>query len=704
MKESKRKEILKKPALILGLAFVALGCTLGIASFSWFCPPQTSAELKGVTGEAVGSYFESGDGSETNPYVIAKPQQLYYFAWLQDMGYFNEASTKTDSSGESKTQIWPTYFELSNDLDASGLVLPPCGTENYPFVGNFNAKNHTISNLTIASSIESGYIEKYPTRLDAKVSSGSDETGVTQFNSQAALVGFFGVIGEYTDNSLTYDSSANEVKNLYLDNLTIKTKKDNLLVGIFAGYVNGIIDNCGVHYAKMDIDGVTSKISKFSNVSRFTLIGDYNTSKYSYEQDVDSGSSDSGDEGYGTSIDVYSLYNKLNNSLSSTSNPLSLPDGYAVPIKFDSSASVVLGSGTTTVTSSGANMNVSNASTIPVDSKATNIGYYSGSLGAYKDHFSKDFSSISDAGNTVVKYNKSEYGESLTDEQKEKIQSYLAKTTATGKAGDNAIVLNGSSTFEGASGNEHNFPTDASAFTVVKNAQVGSWKGDLFIPRNGIWVAPIKPGRFEFIASGTKIRANILIVRLVRSSHGDYSTGFSNTTYQIKAAKASDEDDNPFETGMAGCTMSGSTNYYFGINISQKDIECGYEYFITADSGMPAAIFGYPVIFYVDIGTDASSGTTTEKTAITNFDFVTKDSSGTLTKIKNYDETTKTATANESYVMSQVSFKVGNTTQDTLLAFRRLEDAVYYYQSPAVLTLSDTGTKTQASKEDCTSA
>ena len=50
--------------------------------------------------------------------------------------------------------------------------------------------------------------------------------------------------------------------------------------------------------------------------------------------------------------------------------------------------------------------------------------------------------------------------------------------------------------------------------------------------------------------------------------------------------------------------MQGTANYYFGINISQSNIDDGCEYFITADSGMPVAIFGYPVIFYVDIGTD----------------------------------------------------------------------------------------------------
>ena len=300
MKEDTKKWIVNKPAFFLGLSFILVGCTLGISSLAWLASPKTNANIEDMTGEATGSYFEKGDGTESNPYGIANAKQLYYFSWLQDMGYFNEVDSKTNT-------VPTTYFELMDDIDASGYVLPPCGTETYPFVSNFDAKNYTISNLTISNTIETDYITQYPTRLDGKVN-GSDETGVEQFNGQAAIVGFFGIIGEYTDGSISYDSSANKVTNLYLDNLTIKTKKSNLLVGIFAGYVNGLIDNCGVHYAKMDIDGASSAIAgKFSNVSSYTLIGAYNTTKYKWDEDPDGG----GDVGYGTSTDIRALYDEM---------------------------------------------------------------------------------------------------------------------------------------------------------------------------------------------------------------------------------------------------------------------------------------------------------------------------------------------------------------------------------------------------------
>lgn len=695
MKESKGKKAFKKPFLILGLAFIALGCTLGLSSLAWFATPSTSASVTKMEGEANGSYFESGTGVEGDPYIIANAKQLYYFAWLQDMGFFN--SPTTDES-TAETTIQTTYFKIKDGLtsiDASGYVLPPVGIEKYPFVGNFDANNCTITGLTVSNKIGTGYIEEYPTLLDTENSKLTKE----EFNGedQASIVGFFGIIGEYNKiPSATYDSETNEVKNLYLDDLTIKTSdKSNLLIGIFAGYVNGLIDNCGVHYAKMNINGATSKLSNFSNVSRFTLIGDYNTDEYRYAQDTESGSS--GDEGYGTSIDVYSLYNKLSTSLGSTDNPLTVPSNYAIPIKFDSSKSVVAGSGTTTVTSSGSSISATNASTIPVDSSSKNIGYYSGSLQVFKDKFgSIDFTNISEAGNaSSVKYS------TLTDEEKNKIQTYLATSTSTGRSGDNALYLNGTSYFDGTTYTRAQpFPTSTDAYSVIQNAKVGDWNGNLFIPNNGIWVAPINAGRFEFICTGNSSWGSvILIIRLQRSTAQDYSTGFKNINFSVDFYGA-------WTNNAVGFFVKSSEVAYYGLNISNDDIEAGYEYFITSDAGS-MNLRGCPYIFYLDIGTDAGSGGDTDtKTVITNFDFVTKDSDGSLTKIKNYNETSKTYEANEDYELSEVTFKIGDTTDDTTLAFRRLNDTVgvYYYQSSAILTPSANGTKTSTTKEDCTSA
>ncbi|MBP5312401.1 MAG: hypothetical protein J6112_06180, partial [Clostridia bacterium] len=157
------------------------------------------------------SYFESGDGTgvyqyneyyttENNvdiPYhgldgngnelteetgcafEIKYPVQLYYFAWLQYLGYFNRPAEGSDDT------IDQVYFYLSADLDMTGWVLPPVGTSDYPFVGNFDGNGHTISNLTI-QNVNTG-------------TGGSSSTNLTDIPvdniSGAEIIGFFGVVG-----------------------------------------------------------------------------------------------------------------------------------------------------------------------------------------------------------------------------------------------------------------------------------------------------------------------------------------------------------------------------------------------------------------------------------------------------------------------------------------------------------------------------
>ena len=93
----------------------------------------------GIIASTRESYFERGDGSSENPFIIARPIQMYYFAWLQDLGFFNK-----DDNGE----ISQVYFKIDykNDetvfdtieIDMDGYSIPPIGTPQYPFIGNFD--------------------------------------------------------------------------------------------------------------------------------------------------------------------------------------------------------------------------------------------------------------------------------------------------------------------------------------------------------------------------------------------------------------------------------------------------------------------------------------------------------------------------------------------------------------------------------------
>lgn len=228
-------------------------------TYAWYRPIKLNFAPAKVDGSIRASYFESGDGSQDKPFEIAKPEQFYNLAWLQYLGKFNEA-------GENGA-IPTTYFYLSADIDMTGYVLPPVGTEKYPFVGNFDGKGKTVTGLKIA----------VPTDLPIE---GEYE------NPQ--IVGAFGVVGTMNGEAgniiiggqnYTYSSAANEVKNVTFKGLTVETQTTNALIGLAAGYVNGTLTNVGIQLdnnlmSNLDIKFNTSPLNAISaNLSDHSLVG-----------------------------------------------------------------------------------------------------------------------------------------------------------------------------------------------------------------------------------------------------------------------------------------------------------------------------------------------------------------------------------------------------------------------------------------------
>lgn len=231
-----------------------------------------------VDGAIIGSYFEYGDGSAEHPFGIAQPKQLYYLAWLQDLGYFNKVENG---------QVKQTYFELS-DMYGSTIdfsegdtpyVIPPIGTTTYPFVGSFNGNGVTLANLTV----DNEYLELVtPPQNDNTVAYGEVLDGVQ-------IVGLFGVVGAIgadttaataTVNGGTYATSVNQVTNLKVDGITIKstTPKNNYTVlGVLAGYVNGAISSVAISNSSVNVgNGITHLDSVEGNnpvISDFGLVG-----------------------------------------------------------------------------------------------------------------------------------------------------------------------------------------------------------------------------------------------------------------------------------------------------------------------------------------------------------------------------------------------------------------------------------------------
>ncbi|MBP5466374.1 MAG: hypothetical protein J6Y43_02280, partial [Clostridia bacterium] len=287
----------KKLTIIVLLALIA--AIMIPATFAWIA--DNSATDFGITSYVHKSYFESGDGTSAVQYSgneaelgyndegcafeIKYPVQFYYFTWLQYMGYFNQAKTEEGHT----TEINQVYFYLSADLYMDGWILPPVGTDEFPFLGSFNGNGHTIHNLTVQNV------------LTTNVVSATTLNDIPESIGPVEIVGLFGVVGspstigtanasyEYSGNFVstdeyeyTYNVANNEIKNFNLDGITIKANAatNRALIGAVAGYLNANVAHADVIDATLCLANGTSAIVGKTNVSDYSVIG-YNVSELS---------------------------------------------------------------------------------------------------------------------------------------------------------------------------------------------------------------------------------------------------------------------------------------------------------------------------------------------------------------------------------------------------------------------------------------
>lgn len=309
---SKKTHLKLATALFLTLSF-SVGYT--IAWFQISKNVQDGDDDVNIIGSIQSQYF-TGTGTTNDPYIIETPIQLYYFAWLQNLGYYNVPYTEDEVSdynamtSEEKTEyladhdnIVPTtsiikqvHFKLGNDItsldmgeirDSNNQViqtdyyLPAIGTPQYPFVGYFDGNEKQVKNLTIESAVAN---------TTETPSLYKDEDNYEQ---HFKVVGFFGVVGSIRsdnkitfegDSTYTYSSQVNQVTDLFLDNITISAtattnSNDNLLIGLIAGYVNGTISNTYISNSGMDIStnrtalGTGYGPNTINKLSQYSVVG-----------------------------------------------------------------------------------------------------------------------------------------------------------------------------------------------------------------------------------------------------------------------------------------------------------------------------------------------------------------------------------------------------------------------------------------------
>lgn len=291
--------------IVLGSTTLA-ACAASVAyTFTWFSNQENLG--KDVNGQTDGAYFARGSGTEDDPYVINRPFHLYNLAWLQYTGYFGDKEC---------------YFIIEKDLDMTGWTLPPIGTTDHPFIGHLDGNDTThsqgqehaavISNLTISNQF-SDY-NRHP--------------GAISSVSNVNIMGFFGVVGKIgNDYSSVASSTVPSVKNLYLNNVAVNDKTANTLIGIAAGYVNGVVENVGIvgdSSLSVPSGGAAAFGNYTTNVSDYTSVGycekEFRSSLFNKEVTMQASTPITGtkpetgsgtDTGWGGSVDMKTMYDHI---------------------------------------------------------------------------------------------------------------------------------------------------------------------------------------------------------------------------------------------------------------------------------------------------------------------------------------------------------------------------------------------------------
>lgn len=334
------KKVVHTICIFLSLAFAFVAIT-----FCWFSRGEL-LNFRDDFGSAKASYFGGGDGSsEEKAYVISSSTHFYNLAWLQYLGYFNAAGGANNGRLQS-------YFKLTKNIDMRELqrngtvsALPPIGTEQYPFIGNFNGDGHKIDNVFV-SNLMSDLIVR-PTTYKTATDDNNNEVlavyGTAGTTTKAVnIVGLFGVTGdygvsadakgvvsgsnEYTNkfkDSLSLPTAATtsgadevyygvmKVGNLYTDNLSVKSASSKTLVGLAAGYASASLNNVGVYRCSITVNAGATGLSDSAPFSNYSLLGDYNDAVITWnEKPSGSGGGGSGND-WGGSINIYELSKRI---------------------------------------------------------------------------------------------------------------------------------------------------------------------------------------------------------------------------------------------------------------------------------------------------------------------------------------------------------------------------------------------------------
>lgn len=149
---------------VAGLCLISLAVSsIAIASMAAFV--QKTENGGGADGDVgLRNYYQKGDGSSSDPFIISRPVHFYNFSRLQSLGVYSDPTQPKffqlgyDPTGGNDLKFYENdasntminYLDMSAyDGTTSAKTIHPIGSEGFPFSGRFDGMNLQVSNLTV---------------------------------------------------------------------------------------------------------------------------------------------------------------------------------------------------------------------------------------------------------------------------------------------------------------------------------------------------------------------------------------------------------------------------------------------------------------------------------------------------------------------------------------------------------------------------
>lgn len=290
------KSQVTRKIIAISLAAFSFAAIL-MSSIAWFSTGGSTIDFgtngaPNVIGGMEVAYYGGGSGTIDDPYIISNKNHLYNLAWLQYLGKYNTVDYTVATPTKS---IQENYFKITNDIDMKGMVLPPIGTETYPFFGHlysdkldnnghFTGEPCSIINLIVSNDDPRQSDSDFGVNKPKKINDFGHAFLLNGTSNVTRVIGFMGAVGKIPTNTVITSqdvaSITPSIDNLTLENIRIQNKTQQMLIGLAAGYVDGTMSGVkvsGSSYLKIEkvngqSDAVdTTNISK--NLSDYGLVG-----------------------------------------------------------------------------------------------------------------------------------------------------------------------------------------------------------------------------------------------------------------------------------------------------------------------------------------------------------------------------------------------------------------------------------------------